>query len=302
MPVIPADVLNGTGDKPYRVLLTGFGPFGQFKINPSWLAVKPLHNLILDGTPAPITYSESKQIVLEQPAPASKQIHITALQVPTEYEWVLENAPAFHTRPPVLPASDDPMLPSIPPPEEGYDLVFHVGVTRAGDVRMETQGHKYGYRLPDAAGKLAPIVAQENAEGRCAELSEAEKMERQRLTGSNGVVPEGGDKEPIRGFGKGYEDCGEKIKTEIDVAELVAHLKETKPGEKYICQSFDAGRYLCDFTYYCSLANNQKQHLSGAGGKRTKVLFFHCPPVDQPLSTEEVTEIVKKTIVWVAQH
>ncbi|KZT28927.1 peptidase C15, pyroglutamyl peptidase I-like protein [Neolentinus lepideus HHB14362 ss-1] len=296
MPSIPTDLLNGASDKPYRVLLTGFGPFGSYEVNPAWLAVKPLHNVILDA--APVTHE--KQVVLDGAASTSKQIHITSVNVPTEYGWVLSNVPSFHARPPVLPAPpfpSEPPLPYIAPPEEGYDLVFHVGVTSPGVVRMETQGHKYGYRLRDAADNLPPIVAEIGEAS--PQPSEAEKIERDRLPGSTDV---NGKKRPIRGFGEGYEDLEEEIQTEIDVAALVAYLKEAPPGDKYIGQSFDAGHYLCDFIYYCSLANNQRQRLSGTGGKRTKVLFFHCPPIDKPLSTEEVTEIIKKTIVWVAQH
>lgn len=30
-----------------------------------------------------------------------------------------------------------------------------------------------------------------------------------------------------------------------------------------------------------------------------QVLFLHCPPVGQPLTTEDVTEAIKKIIIWV---
>ena len=64
--------------------------------------------------------------------------------------------------------------------------------------------------------------------------------------------------------------------------------------------SLDAGRYLCDFIYYCSLASSwkcQQQY-----GNCTKVLFLHCPPTNQPLSTEEVTDAVKEVVLWVAKQ
>ena len=60
----------------------------------------------------------------------------------------------------------------------------------------------------------------------------------------------------------------------------------------------DAGHYLCDFTYYCSLAEiaraKEKRHTP-------QVLFLHCPPAGQPLSTEEVTSAIKKIIIWVCE-
>ena len=61
----------------------------------------------------------------------------------------------------------------------------------------------------------------------------------------------------------------------------------------------DAGHYLCDFIYYCSLAEAQRNGKPFEKDKSTKVLFLHCPPVDQPCSTEEVVETIKRIVVWV---
>jgi len=58
----------------------------------------------------------------------------------------------------------------------------------------------------------------------------------------------------------------------------------------------DAGHYLCDFIYYCSLA--EAKRIEKPNEKRTQVLFLHCPPVNQPLSTEDVTDAIKRIIVW----
>ena len=61
----------------------------------------------------------------------------------------------------------------------------------------------------------------------------------------------------------------------------------------------DAGHYLCDFIYYCSLAEAKRTSKPYEKRRNTQVLFLHCPPVDQPLSTEEVIDAIKRIIVWV---
>lgn len=37
-------------------------------------------------------------------------------------------------------------------------------------------------------------------------------------------------------------------------------------------------------------------------GKKSKVLFVHCPPVDEPLSTEDVIDGLKRVITWVVKE
>lgn len=60
----------------------------------------------------------------------------------------------------------------------------------------------------------------------------------------------------------------------------------------------DAGHYLCDFIYYCSLAEAKRSAKPYEKRRNTQVLFLHCPPVNQPLSTEEVTDAIKRIIIW----
>ena len=68
----------------------------------------------------------------------------------------------------------------------------------------------------------------------------------------------------------------------------------------------DAGHYLCDFIFYCSLAESkrgitpqEKFKERSTPPRSTPVLFMHCPPVDQPLSTEQVTDAIQRVILWV---
>ncbi|KAG1732195.1 uncharacterized protein EDB91DRAFT_1152111 [Suillus paluster] len=303
MPAVDVNGLPALEVRPYRVLITGFGPFSRYAINPSWLAVKPLHNTILhiDLPTEPITVDDQTPMPEENSFIQDvRDIHLTTLQVPVTYEGVLAIVPGLHARPPVLPSSTDPDLPDIIPPPDGFDLIFHVGVAGRGPLRMERVGHKFGYNMKDATGCLAPIVRvtrdeSSNPNRGQSEPSEMERMERARLIEYDIDAPVDGTEPPKRGFGKGYESFPEEIFTEIDVEKLVHHLK--KSGIEQIYSSLDAGHYLCDFIYYCSLAESKRA--SGKADKSTtKVLFLHCPPVDQPLSTEEVTEAIKQSVIW----
>ncbi|GBE88174.1 hypothetical protein BKA93DRAFT_799116 [Sparassis latifolia] len=256
----------------YRVLITGFGPFGTYEENPSWLAVQKLHNCVL-GTDS------------------SRQMHITVLEIPTVYTSVLSILPGLHARPPVLPPSTHPEFPPASPPKDGYDLVFHVGVASRGSIRVEKLGHKYGYDLPDAEGKQAPVVAA-SAPKEVPADSDAARAERERPGEIGGAGPT-----RIRGFGKGYEAFPEEIHTLIDVETLINNVKSL--GVERIVASTDAGHYLCDFTYYCSLAESQRS--ASTCDKPSKVLFLHCPPVDE-LCSEDLAEILKKVVAWVGSN
>jgi pyroglutamyl-peptidase len=194
-------------------------------------------------------------------------------------------------------------------------------------------GHKKGYNMKDATGKLAPIVPvsiSTEESGPAADASdpvppsEAQRAEMERL----GYDPfgrledpvDGGDI-PTRGLGKGYEAFDDEIHTDIDALKLVHFLKETGfevnssfivtttthrlPRLKLtvsfikdIYTSMDAGHYLCDYIYYCSLAEAKRAHRNEVG-KNTKVLFLHCPPVNQPHSTQEVSDAIMKTVTWI---
>ena len=64
----------------------------------------------------------------------------------------------------------------------------------------------------------------------------------------------------------------------------------------------DAGHCVSDFTYYCSLAESRRASLRHDKGSQTKVLFMHCSPVGQPFSSEEVSEVIQKIILWVFRN
>ncbi|CCM00397.1 uncharacterized protein FIBRA_02427 [Fibroporia radiculosa] len=222
--------------KAIRVLITGFGPFHKFNENPSWLAVKPLHNTVLYTNPDPIVIDDHAIVTdeMEEMAPRPQPIHITAIEIPVSYQSVLAVTPGLHARPPVLPEPKDPAMVLPPPPVNGYDFMFHVGVAGRGPLRMEKLAHKNGFRMKDADGQYAPVVHLPKEHPRDPE-AEVEIMEQfLSLVPPSGHGPTGGEGgndgveiPPNRGFGKGYESFAEEMQTEIDVAKLINHMKET---------------------------------------------------------------------------
>ena len=260
------------------------------------------------------------------PEDRRRPIHISTLQIPVVYEAILDTVPGLHARPPILPESLPPDC--LPPPKTSYDFMFHIGVAGRGPLRLERVGHKLGYHMKDATGKLAALVRSNpkdfsrrdnfDALSFAAENAERERlgmdpMETQTNIGGDSII------RATRGFGSAYEMFADEITTDIDVTKLVQELRRTgvevsvlhltdRTSTNYpsfsfqkqkIYTSMDAGHYLCDFIYYCSLAEAKRTSKPYEKRRNTQVLFLHCPPVDQPLSTEEVIDAIKRIIVWV---
>ncbi|GAA5846466.1 hypothetical protein JCM9279_001385 [Rhodotorula babjevae] len=131
--------------QPFRVHLTGFGPFASHTTNASWETVRPLDGTVLDAPPtfpgAPPTDSTLDTSSRRRP------IHLSTSLLPVKYSAVLSSVPALHS------IDTDT---SRPP----YDLVIHCGVS--GDdraVRLEQRACRFGYDKKDVDGELAPRAA-----------------------------------------------------------------------------------------------------------------------------------------------
>ncbi|KAK0241913.1 peptidase C15 pyroglutamyl peptidase I-like protein [Armillaria nabsnona] len=320
----------------YNVLLTGFGvcdhvhllmlveadlrfaqPFGQYKENPSWLAVRPLQNTLitLDPHPDPIVADPTASPAADGPAILNEEpkrlppaeIRISTLEIPVEYETIMKIVPGLHARPPVLPeqAQGNPLFPA--PPERGYDFIFHIGAAGRGPLRMEKLAHKTGYHMKDASGNYAPTSNTKKSEevnGAAAAAGVVVVPEGQPRLPSSEIPPETAPLDSFtsrvhRGYGHGYERFTDELLTDIDVTRLVQDMKLA--GIEHVYSSMDAGHYLCDFIYYGSLAEAQRNRKPYDKSNRTRVLFMHCPPVNQPCSTEDVTDAIKQIIVWVCE-
>ncbi|ESK90670.1 peptidaseC15,pyroglutamyl peptidaseI-likeprotein [Moniliophthora roreri MCA 2997] len=199
----------------------------------------------------------------------------------------------------VQPTSTSVMImPEVAPITKKDIINGSVSVT-SGPGGIQLQAH------PETNGNSRPRSPPSQSQAVFSAVSVAEAAERERLgahmveelysgTGVPGTGPGG---RPLRGFGEGYRRFAEELYTDIDVLELVRDLKRS--GIETVTPSLDAGHYLCDFIYYCSLAEAQRNGKPYEKDQTTKVLFLHCPPVNQPCSTEETTEAIKRIVVWV---
>ncbi|KAH9083410.1 hypothetical protein EDB83DRAFT_10927 [Lactarius deliciosus] len=293
-----------------RVLLTGYGPTLRHPQNPTWLAIAPLNNVVLSLEIEPAS-PDRMQMVIDvdhpngYPSDDPRHIHLSTLQLPPTYDAVLDYVAGLHARPPIIPPTNPPTTVIAPPPESGYDLIFHIGLAGRGPFRLERLAHKTGYRMKDSLNHHAPVV-DFLPEPNTAEPSQVEMLDQMRVSsasmaivGPQSPIDTSAD-QPVRGFGKGYESFAEDLHSTIDVEHLVLGMKEQ--GVEQLYSSMDAGHCVSDFTYYCSLAESRRMLLRHDKGSQTKVLFMHCCPVGQPFGTEEVTEAIQKIILWVCRN
>ncbi|EST05792.1 Peptidase C15, pyroglutamyl peptidase I-like protein [Kalmanozyma brasiliensis GHG001] len=278
-----------------NILLTGFGPFMSVGNNPSWLAVKPLHNTLLDLSTSPTLSPPGSST-----APASEsggqrvQARVQTLQVPVHYGSVLDLVPRLHgqTPPPEAEFWHDPRLdpdfggkvgehyPDAYPfdaPPDGWDVVIHVGVGRGGSIRCETQAHQYSYGKPDAHTAFAPRITLSS--------TELERLNPKYLDQ---------DGHP-RGFPSSYEGFNAIESTPVPVSSLIASLHSCGVRKEELQQSFDPGRYLCDYIFYCSLCEAKRD------GRGTLVLFVHVPPAED-VGVERCSEVIRGIAWFVAKQ
>ncbi|GAA5930248.1 uncharacterized protein JCM15063_004755 [Sporobolomyces koalae] len=138
------------------------------------------------------------------------------------------------------------------------DLIIHVGVGLEGRIRIESRARKWGYNQLDVEGHLAPLDDGENQ----------------------------------RGFaGNEWIELQEGLETTINIDTVVEAAK--RRGVQHIETSRDAGLYLCEFTYYASLACALKHNSVDP----TPVLFVHVPPIGKPYSLDELTGALR-VIAW----
>jgi pyroglutamyl-peptidase len=337
-------------------------------VNPSWLAVKPLHNSViyaemvpqpppepqpghqLLGPPPSVTHPQPEPSpnpdteMQEEGSGILQQIHITTLQIPVVYQSVLSIIPGLHAKPPTLPETTDPAFAPTYLPPNGFDFIFHIGVVGRGPLRLEKSAHKHGYRMKDAEGQYAPVMQLPKEPPQSEEEQPAIyksvlpeltigdlHVGRPRVTDPDGESSMGEERpaEPeqqlLRGVGSRYETMPDELYTELDIPRLIQHLKQEGvevchpsfvPGAdsdrslspQKVYSSMDAGHFLPDFLFYCSLAeakkaSNHKEKDKAARSttppKMTPVLSMNCSPVGRPFKSEEVTSVIKKVICWV---
>jgi pyroglutamyl-peptidase len=316
-------------------------PFATFEHNPSWLAIKDLHDIYLSikHRPQPSPSSSDKEKKKnDDDDDKGPRIHIQAIQSSVSYSHVLSLVPLIHGVNPSAPEArvhfdpkgdqPDPETHEGPqgngsPFPEGYpvqlpakgkfDLVVHIGVGSKGALVLEKLGHKRGYQIADVEHKKAPVATDQKPD-KDLERSEDEQRELARMAprdASDTRKP----RDMVRGFGIGYEDFKDEESTSNDVNGLVEWL-QTECNFKHTRASHDAGRYLCDFIVSTTDQVTMKIHMadtfpcqyycslceSKRRGAGTKVQFIHVPPTGEPQSSEDCKETIANAIWWLLVH
>ncbi|KAK3329687.1 hypothetical protein B0H66DRAFT_541800 [Apodospora peruviana] len=133
------------------------------------------------------------------------------------------------------------------------DFVIHIGMAGPDMVySIERRGHRDGYAMKDVDGEFL------------------KDQDRKLKEGKNWVW-----------FGEPAE-----LLTDFDLDDILKKWKGHSPRDLDLKISENAGRYLCDFIYFSSLA-----HLHKAGEKR-KVVFLHVPSDCSEKSIKDGKELV----------
>ncbi|KAF9118975.1 hypothetical protein BGW39_000703, partial [Mortierella sp. 14UC] len=238
-----------------KVVLTGFQPFAHHLTNPSWLSVQPLHNTVLDLPEFPAAKQSPKHH-------KATKAFITCQELPVEYQKVPGLVPELHLKHSRTITKDGKIVEvevdefkQDEEKEEAEEYLktyyIHVGVGRDGHTALETQAHRTGYGGLDNA----------------------------KWTPSNKEGP------PV--LKEEWASDPDLLTTTVDTAALAEYLT-TEKG--WICQqSMDAGHYLCEYTFYLSMAERQRRIAAGEEGEDERTcLFVHLPSVGNPYSLEEL--------------
>ncbi|KAI0387264.1 peptidase [Hypomontagnella monticulosa] len=123
-------------------------------------------------------------------------------------------------------------------PAVKIDYAIHIGMAGPQPVyQIERRGHRDGYDKTDVDGKLLG------------------DEQRRKLEGDKWI----------------WNDVPSELLTDLDIEKIHKRWVERSPANLRLNISEDAGRYLCDFIYFSSLAHLYKQQ------RPRKVIFFHVP-------------------------
>jgi len=137
------------------------------------------------------------------------------------------------------------------------DFMVHVGMASGREFySVERRGHRDGYAMRDVDGEL---LGDERGKAK-------------------------------RGEGEWvWEGCPDELLSDFDIDDVWMRWKSSLP-DLDIRRSEDAGRYLCDFIYYSSLAHLWKMNAE------KKVVFFHVPADSDDAAIRTGTEVLIELI------
>ncbi|KAI1075083.1 peptidase [Whalleya microplaca] len=145
--------------------------------------------------------------------------------------------------------------------EQKVDYAIHIGMAGPQAVySLERRGHRDGYDKKDVDGQL---------------LGDEQRHKRE---GDSWI----------------WHDVPEELLTDLDIERIYKRWVERSPKDLKLQISEDAGRYLCDFIYFSSLAHLWKQQ------RPRKVVFLHVPlhPDEESLARgkELVLQLIRSIV------
>ena len=300
-----------------RVLITGFGPFRQTLHNPSWECA--IH--VSDH----LTSHRKEDVVCDRAF------------MPTEYAAVIDRVPALHgiVSPPAdLWRSRDWRQRDVYTTQfaqetwhrrlaedsaKPYDLMVHVGQGLYDSIAIETVAHRRGCKALDNAGLLPPIQpvvheATPEYEKKAAAAPQHEQVltarEVEETTDHGYTLRQEHSTDPTFEVLHGQIDADDMIdRIQAHLARLPTIPEPTdtevsggvgRSKTIAIRKSVSAGRFLCEFLYYASLAEVEQRRRREGDGVRTKCVFIHIPPYDDRLIGIEDSVDVVRTYVELA--
>jgi pyroglutamyl-peptidase len=223
------------------VLVTGFGPFREgYPVNPAWEIARglPAHLPALRAKDPEARQAPDLPAVRIQVHPAPVRVNYKTVRALVPTLWETKAEAETGTAQEV--EQQEPASAAAAPAGRGPDIVIHIGMASPGAVyQIERRGHRTGYHAPDVDG---------------------ERLE-----------DEFGDDATRHGPAWPWYGLPDELETDLDVPDVWTRWRQHSAKHLDLRISDDAGRYLCDFIYYSSLAVCYKQQ------RPRKVLFLHVP-------------------------
>jgi pyrrolidone-carboxylate peptidase len=238
------------------VLVTGYGPFNDNPVNASFLIASSLPSSL--NFPIPLGGEYALQGNSQISAPREVLIHAHPSPIPVSYSGVNNELPAI--------------LEDYASKHNGKrpDLTIHIGIaSKRSYYSVETLAHRDGYRIPDIDGQFGYETGER-----------IWKREGLPLTLEPG---------PAQRVNRRERETIPSSNFEIKPYPPDSHFLET--WESFTASNTDlrisdyAGRYLCEFIFYASLA------LARQDERPLSVLFLHVPGYIDDASLEVGREI-----------
>lgn len=180
------------------------------------------------------------------------------------------------------------------------DFALHIGMAGSRNFySIEDKAHITGYRAPDVDGDL------------CSYAWDGRKKRNELLVSppeAKDITNEFGDKTDASiadasakdWFGvdeqvaEDWTTLPQVLKPAVDVIRVLRYWDKALGMNEDVRVSEDAGRYLCEFIYWCSLAHREVQRNKGEEvDKRGRVLFLHVPgEADGPAINKGVDVVI----------